>query len=485
MSLSDVELAHVATELSSSLLGASVARVRQRDELTFLLTTRDHDLLVCARPRVARVHLIPHDKPSEPPPSPFALSLRKELRAGRLVSVTATPGDRILTLDFGSIRLIAELSTLPNLILVAPDDSIVAALHPSAGKRTLLAGQPYQPLLADPAAPAASWRGRDRFGAPPGTSARIAAAYSVLEEELERTTLLRSLASTVDRARTRTTRLIAALASDRARAEAAQLYRKYGDLLLAHLHEVPRGAASVTLPDDFTDGSPLDIPLDPARAPRDNAARFYQQHKKMAGSLVTIDQRLAQAHARAAHLDHLAGKLAAPEVRDDLEALRALARTVETTLPAAPPRSAREQRDVRERAALPYHEFISAAGDTILVGKGARQNDELTFRHARGNDLWLHAREVPGSHVIVRLGAGRGIVEATLLDAATLAAHYSQARTALESGVDISYTYRKHVRRAGRDAPGLVTMASAKTIRIRLDADRLARLLAQRPAAKP
>jgi len=481
MSLSDVELAQVAAELTTDLVGATVARVRQRDELTFRLETRRHDLVLCARPRVARVHLDTHDKPTEPPPTPFALSLRKELRGARLLAAAATAGDRVLTLDFDAVSLVVELSTQPNLILVERSGITRAALHPSAGeRRTVLAGQPFTPLTPDPAAAAPPWRGRDRFGPPPGTSQRIAHAYAALELELSETTLRRAVTGALERARARAGRLIRGLEQDRARADAAQVYRKYGDLLLAHLGEVPRGVDAITLSDDFEDGAALSIALDPARSPRENATRYYQQHKKLSGSLVTIDARLGAARARLAELDALAARAAAA----DLAALTALSGEVDRALPAAQPRTAREKRSAETRAALPYHEFTSAAGDTIWVGKGARANDELTFRHARGNDLWLHTREVPGAHVVVRLGAGRTLVEPTLLDAATLAAHYSQARNA--SDVDVAYTYRKHVRRAGRDAPpGLVTLANAKTFRIRLDSDRLQRLLSGlKPSSK-
>jgi predicted ribosome quality control (RQC) complex YloA/Tae2 family protein len=112
-----------------------------------------------------------------------------------------------------------------------------------------------------------------------------------------------------------------------------------------------------------------------------------------------------------------------------------------------------------------------------LVGRGADRNDELTFQVARGNDLWLHARDVPGAHVVVPL-AGRPIDEETLVDAALLAAHHSNARG--EPQVDVSYTLRKQVRKPPRTRPGLVTLSGAKTLRVRVDPERLARLLASR-----
>jgi len=125
----------------------------------------------------------------------------------------------------------------------------------------------------------------------------------------------------------------------------------------------------------------------------------------------------------------------------------------------------------------PYHEFRSQAGVAILVGRGAERNDELTFQVARGADLWLHTRDVAGAHVVVVLD-GKPVDEQTLLDAATLAAHHSQARD--ERQVDVGYTLRKHVRRPPKARPGQVTTSALKTLRVRVEPERLQRLLASR-----
>ncbi len=120
--------------------------------------------------------------------------------------------------------------------------------------------------------------------------------------------------------------------------------------------------------------------------------------------------------------------------------------------------------------------LLAADGGRILVGRGADRNDELTFQVARGSDLWLHARDVPGAHVILLLQPGRAPTEQALLDAATLAAHHSNARG--EAQVDVGYTLRKHVRKPPKSRPGTVTYSGLKTIRVRLEPERLTRLLA-------
>jgi predicted ribosome quality control (RQC) complex YloA/Tae2 family protein len=222
--------------------------------------------------------------------------------------------------------------------------------------------------------------------------------------------------------------------------------------LLAHLHEVPKGASSVTLPDDFADGAPLEIALDPSLSARDNAARFYKEHKRMSRALAGIERRIADAEAK---LDKLA--------RGDF-----------VPSPRASKAAGKKHRDERPP---PFREFRSSTGAAILVGRGADRNDELTFKVAKGNDLWLHARDVPGAHVVVPL-SGRPVDEATLLDAATLAAHHSNSRG--EAQVDIVYVLRKFVRKPPKSAPGSVTHSAGKTIRVRLEPKRLERLLASR-----
>jgi predicted ribosome quality control (RQC) complex YloA/Tae2 family protein len=161
---------------------------------------------------------------------------------------------------------------------------------------------------------------------------------------------------------------------------------------------------------------------------------------------------------------------------DDARAKLAQLARGDFVAPSRKPARAAKSRARVERPP-PYREFRSSTGNAILVGRGADRNDELTFKVARGNDLWLHARDVPGAHVVVPL-SGRPVDGETLLDAATLAAHHSNARG--ESQVDVVYLPRKLVRKPPRSSPGSVTHSGGKTIRVRLEPARLERLLASR-----
>jgi predicted ribosome quality control (RQC) complex YloA/Tae2 family protein len=274
----------------------------------------------------------------------------------------------------------------------------------------------------------------------------------------------------------RAVRLEQALADDLQRAERAPELRRHADLLLAHLDQVPRGARAVTLPDDFTGGPPVEVALDPARSAKDNAALLYKRYKRLERARQAVLARWEAARAtrlgaeRA--LERLQPGVAPPAGTDSFPADLDRARPrggVSLVKPAARSRASGRRQ--------PYREFRSASGAAILVGRGADRNEELTFGVARGSDLWLHARDFAGAHVVVPLASPGHFDEQTLLDAATLAAHHSRGRD--EQQVDVTYTLRKYVRKVRR-ARGMVSLSQGKTLRLRLEAARLARLLASR-----
>ena len=122
----------------------------------------------------------------------------------------------------------------------------------------------------------------------------------------------------------------------------------------------------------------------------------------------------------------------------------------------------------------PFRRFTSSDGLAIYVGKNARENDELTFGLAKSDDLWLHARGTPGSHVVVRLEKGSDPPPETIRDAATLALLYSDLKKSGKG--DVIYTRRKWVKKAKGQAPGAVTVTQEKSLFVSLDKTRLAGL---------
>ncbi len=261
-----------------------------------------------------------------------------------------------------------------------------------------------------------------------------------------------------------------ALAKDAARAEEAEALRARGELLKASLYRVTPGASEVEVTDwSSGEARPITIPLDPTLTPVDNVQRIFQRYKKLVRARAATAERLERARDETRALGALVEALADEPDDDALAELEARLRALGVRAPAPPNR-------IQEVARLPYRRFLASDGSEILVGKSARDNDTLTFRVARGADLFLHARDAAGSHVILKRRGRAEPSHEALLDAATLAAHASKLRGELV--VDVLYTERKHVKKPRGAPAGLVETGAPRTLTVRLDPARVERLYA-------
>jgi predicted ribosome quality control (RQC) complex YloA/Tae2 family protein len=309
-------------------------------------------------------------------------------------------------------------------------------------------------------------------------SAAIERVYAAREAERRLADARRRLREPVRAGIARAARALERLADEAARVPAVEADRRTADLLKANLRLVKRGQREVTLTEWTAEGPrEVTVALDPALSPQANLERSYRRYRRIVESAARVAERTAEVRAREAALRALLSRIeAAPE--EDLARLEKEARRLGAgprRAPAAAP-SGPAGRRRREPPALPYRTFRALDGTAILVGKGAAQNDALTRAVARGNDLWLHARGVTGAHVVVRLDRGKAPDQETLLDAAHLAVHFSDARGAPQA--DVAYTRAKHVRKPKGAAPGAVVYAQEKVILLRVEPARVERLLA-------
>lgn len=239
--------------------------------------------------------------------------------------------------------------------------------------------------------------------------------------------------------------------------------RGMGDLLLARFHEVPRGRERVTLT-GFA-GEPVEVTLDPSKTPQENAEHFYGEAARIERAQRRLPALVAEARAKVDDLEALmarvrAGELSAGELR--------------SILPDRPSPSG----GAREGPTLPYTTYRSSGGLEIRVGRGARRNDDLTFRHSAPQDVWLHAQQAAGAHVILRWGRSENPPARDLSEAAVLAALNSRARTS--GSVPVAWTFRKYVRKPRKAPPGSVVPDRVQTLFVRPDPE-----LARRLAADP
>ncbi len=260
--------------------------------------------------------------------------------------------------------------------------------------------------------------------------------------------LLARLEHSVNRAARRLTSLEAQLSGLEDPASA----RAIGDLILARYHEIPPGTSRVTL--IGFDGTSVDVELDPAEPAHANAARYYDRATKSERAADQLPRLLEKARVEVEELEDVARRVREGTAGED--------EVIRTIGPAAP-----TPRGDRQTEALPYRPFRSSGGLEIRVGKGAKYNDDLTFRHSSPNDVWLHARHTAGAHVVLRWqGEGRPPAR-DLQEAATLAALHSKARTS--GSVPVDWTLRKYVRKPRKSPPGQVAVERTETLFVEPD----------------
>lgn len=273
--------------------------------------------------------------------------------------------------------------------------------------------------------------------------------------------------------RQRLERRAAAVRQDLARLEDVPRLQKIGSLLLAQGKTIPRGTPQAKLI-DWDTNEPIIVHLAPDKPAQEQAAEFFQKARRWQRGATIMQQRLLETERAMAALEPLQTALHdAPADRNALqeiaERMQAAGLSVQTMLSVS--HAKRTIPDERK----PYHVFRSTNEYVIWVGRSGRDNDELVTRFARPYDLWLHAKNIRGAHVVVPLEKNRSCPGDVLVDAATLAAHFSDARN--ESTCEISYVERRHVRKAKKSAPGAVTIQREKVIVVRIEKDRLSRLL--------
>lgn len=230
-------------------------------------------------------------------------------------------------------------------------------------------------------------------------------------------------------------------------------YEELGHLLMAHLDRIAPGAASVTLPDFYHADQPITLPLEPTQSAQENAAALYARHREQQRRRAHLAAQQSALTEEVAELEALKRELAG--LANDRKALAAFAASHTARLTPRPDTGPEAE------ASLPYHRLL-ALGYEIRIGKDAARNDALTFGHSHKDDLWLHVKDTPGAHVIVRRVPGQGFSRDVIELAAGLAAWHSKRRT--EGLVPVAYTPRKYVRKTRHLLPGQVRVEREQTV---------------------
>tara|TARA_Y100000310_G_scaffold344517_2_gene457697 strand:- start:1476 stop:2684 length:1209 start_codon:yes stop_codon:yes gene_type:complete len=220
-------------------------------------------------------------------------------------------------------------------------------------------------------------------------------------------------------------------------------YDEIANIIMANLHLIKKGQEKVTLT-DFYSNQEIEIKLNPQLSPQKNAENLYRKAKNQNLEIANLE---ANIESRKSRLHELKNKLQELQESDDIRSLR----------------KESSKHSVKKEEHLPYHPY-TLFGYQVMVGKNARYNDELTLKVANKNDLWLHAKDVAGSHVVIRDQAGKKIPREVLEAAAQLAAWYSKRKT--DSLCPVIYTPKKYIRKRKGDPPGAVVVEKEDVIMV-------------------
>ncbi len=231
--------------------------------------------------------------------------------------------------------------------------------------------------------------------------------------------------------------------------------RQLGDILTANLHRIQKGQTVVTVEDFYhEDMAQIEVALSPLLSPQQNAAKYYKDYTRMKNAEKELTHQLELGRQELSYLQSVLEELDRAQTEAELEEIRQELQQGGYLRPDSGKKRIKQSK-------LPPMRFTSTDGFPIFVGRNNRQNDELTFRSARKDDIWLHAQKVHGSHVIIACG-GTQPPDNTVTQAAQLAAHYAESAGGQNIPVDV--TPVRQVKKAPGSKPGMVIYHSYRTV---------------------
>ena len=464
--MDDATIAAIVSEIAPLLIGRAPGKIFQftHQSLAIDFGLREHGyLFITVEPAAPRLYLIKRRvrdlEKASAPTTQFSLSLRKELARKAVTSVEKLLTDRVVTLKFDGSddlgqqtqpTLIAQLTgRSANLFLLNDEGVITGRLKETKGVGQAV-GEKYQPPKSGATHSAAKSSIRSL-----GLSDRESLSdvldqhYTSVEESRGLESRLAAARAELQKEISRRRKLLKKLERDLEEHSGAEQHKQIGDLLLANIATAKRVGGRLKLTDYFAEGAPeIEIEVDEKLTVPEEASRRFELYSRSKRARVQIANRIKQVKAELV----------------DLEVKRERLETSPGTFAdsVSAPSEVKVKAKSREARVPGARRYLSSDGYEILVGRAARDNDNLTFKIAKPNDLWLHAADYPGSHVIVRNPTRKEIPHRTLIEAAQLAAYSSQASK--DPKVDVHYTERKFLSKPKGSAAGLVRMTRFKNI---------------------
>lgn len=309
----------------------------------------------------------------------------------------------------------------------------------------------------------------------PTANAAVARFFSAVVEATRLGQARHALLQRLDAELARVERRLKAQQQDLVRAERADDLRRAGEVLLANLSQLSRGVSSFTGA-AYGDPQLVTVALDPRLSPSENAQRYFERYRKAKRGQEEAAGRVAGTEAVRRSLREARFEVREADSLADLQDLAAEL-TAEGLLKVAAqdPKSRAPEKGRRPRAAKPKpRRYRSSDGYDILAGRNSRENDWLTLHTGAPHDVWLHVKDLPGAHVILRLPGEGDPSEQALREAAQVAAYHSEGRES--SQVPVDYTLRRHVRKTPGGRPGQVLYDHHRTLFVTPDPELVAKL---------
>ncbi|MEH7386669.1 NFACT RNA binding domain-containing protein [Bacillus sp. JJ1521] len=248
--------------------------------------------------------------------------------------------------------------------------------------------------------------------------------------------------------------------------EKAEKYKLFGELLTANMYAITRGDKEANVLNYYSeDNEIVKIPLNPQRTPSENAQSYFSKYQKAKNAVIFVKHEIEKASEEITYFDSLLQQIesAAPK---DLQEIR------EELMEEGYLKMKQQKGNKKMKPTKPSIEHYEASdGTEILVGKNNKQNDYLTNKFAARDDIWLHTKEIPGSHVIIR---SKQPSQETILEAATIAAYFSKAKNS--SSVPVDYTLVRYVKKPNGSKPGYVIYDNQQTVYVTPEEDLIVKL---------
>lgn len=467
MDLATIE--QIIPELRDALIGRRPGKVFPLSRYSMAIDFRLPDsqyLFVSVEPANPRIYLIRRRlrdiEKASVNPSAFVMQMKKRFSGAEANKIEQIESERVLRLGLAGIdelgspftaSLMVQLTgKSANLFLTDHADRIIDSLRDTLGDGQQI-GDVYQPPQRTGTAKAGTLRSLNEGR----TLSEILDAEDLeRRSEAEFRSIATAVRSKVTREITRLEKLKTKLLGDSESHGDADRWKRFGDLLLANIGTAKRLGSKVSVIDYFDESTPtVEIEVDENDELTKAAEKYFKRYTKARNARDEIARRLKATEITLGSLNAELGSIEKEIADGDINLLR-------DRLGPQQPKIDRRSKEKASATSAVARTFISSDGFEILVGKRAKDNDQLTLKIAKSLDTWMHAADYPGSHVVIRNRDRKEIPPSTLLEAAQLAAFYSQGKAQPKAAVH--YTLKKFVNKPKGAAPGLVSLASFKTL---------------------